>query len=236
VHVLVFARVLSRVNQISREGRHRRSDEGGQSAPAFGRDGHAAGRRHPRHGRRRAASPLAGYDRALREDRTCRLGRRPWGTWRQRRALTTCAALHSQGWPSAAALAAIAASVGPAKTTANARARRAPTSDRPAGAAECAEQTDPHRRRRRAAAADRRRQFPFFLQFRFGANDGARAFGANDHEAAGAARDSARAVSVLPSIILANLGMETFDLALAVDRGKGDRQHAADADAGGSQK
>jgi integrase len=28
VHVLVFARVLSRVNQISREGRHRRSDEG----------------------------------------------------------------------------------------------------------------------------------------------------------------------------------------------------------------
>jgi hypothetical protein len=59
-----------------------------------------------------------------------------------------------------------------------------------------------------------------FLQFRFGANDGARAFGANDHEAAGAARGSARAVSVLPSIILANLGMETFDLALAVDRSR----------------
>ena len=73
-------------------------------------------------------------------------------------------------------------------------------------------------------------------RFRFGANDGARAFGANDREAADAAQSSARAVSVLPSIILANLGMETFDLALAVDRGRAIGKHAADADAGGSQK
>ena len=159
-------------------------------------------------------------NRALRKDRTCRLGRRPWGTWRQRRALTTCAALHSQGWPSAAALAAIAASVGASEDHGQ-RAREARSDN----------QTDPPPR------CGCRPTSPIsFLQFRFGANDGARAFGANDHEAAGAARDSARAVSVLPSIILANLGMETFDLALAVDRGKGDRQHAADADAGGSQK
>jgi hypothetical protein len=33
--------------KFSREGRYRRSNEGGQSAPAFGRDGHAAGQRHP---------------------------------------------------------------------------------------------------------------------------------------------------------------------------------------------